>query len=129
MRYPAGANIIVFYNPDDPSQAVLERDPPSGAFQFMALLIAALVAGSIVAADGMRWIETALESALPNPKNAPFVIGFSFFAICCALMARAIGKQAETPANAKQGLAILWVCVAAFVAGAVFFATTTGGKI
>jgi hypothetical protein len=129
MRYPAGKNVTVYYNPENPEQAVLERDPPKHLFQILVLFIAALVAGGIVAIDGLAWIAKWLHDVLPNPKNAPFVIGFSFFALCCGLMARGLGNQTADQPGAKQGLWILWLCAAVFTAAAYWFATTSGGKI
>jgi Protein of unknown function (DUF3592) len=129
MRYPAGKNVTVYYNPENPDQAVLERDSPKHLFQILGLFIAALVAGGIVAIDGLSGIENWLEHILPNPKNAPFVIGFSFFAFCCGLLARGIAKQPSESQGGTQGLWILWLCAAVFTAAAYWFATTTGGKI
>ena len=93
LRYPAGTGVTVYYNRSNPDQAVLEREPPKNFFQIMVLTIAGLSTGGIVAVDGLTGIEKWLHGVLPNAKNAPFVIGFSFFAICCALMARALGKR------------------------------------
>lgn len=142
IRYPTGKDVTVFYNPDNPEQAVLERDPPKNFFQITVLLIAGLTAGGIVAVDGLSGIEKFLERTLANPKNAPFVIGFSFFAMCCGLMAWGLSKQAavsqpgatkaEQTAQTKiqsQGLWILWLCTAVFTAAACWFATTRGGKV
>lgn len=129
IRYPAGRDVTVYVNPRNPDQAVLERDPPKNLFQILGLFIAALVAGGIVAVDGLTWIAKWLHGVLPNPKNAPFVIGFSFFALCCGFMARAVGRQASSQPGAKQGLWILWLCAAVFTAAAYWFATTSGGKI
>ena len=42
IRYPTGKDVTVYYNPDNPEQAVLERDPPKNFFQIMILLIAGL---------------------------------------------------------------------------------------
>ena len=129
IRYPTGKNVTIYYNPANPEQCVIEREPPNNLFQIMIFFIAALGAGAVVAADGLTLISNALQRSLPNPKNTPFVIGFSFFAICCGLMALAIAKQPKAPDNATQGLWILWVCVAVFTAAAYWFATTTGGKV
>jgi hypothetical protein len=37
--YPAGAAVTVYYDPADPARAVLERDPPAGAFVAGAWMI------------------------------------------------------------------------------------------
>ena len=129
IRYPAGKNVTVYYNPNDPKQCVLERNLPKNLFQIMIFSIAALLVGAIVVADGLTWISNALQRGIPNPKNTPFVIGFSIFALFCAMMARAIGKQRIAAAAPPQGGWILWLCVAIFTAAAYWFATTTGGKV
>jgi hypothetical protein len=129
IRYPAGADVTVYYNPNNPEQAVLERDPPKGAFGCLGFGIALLISGAVVAVDGLTWIDATLRGVLPNANNAPFVIGFSFFALCCGLMVLALGKQPADQPGAKQGLWILWLCAAVFTAAAYWFATTTGGKI
>ena len=129
IRYPSGKDVTVFYNPKNPTQCVIEREPPKNFFQIMAFFIAALGAGAIVAADGLTSISNALERTLPNPKNAPFVIGFSFFAICCAGMGHAFNKESKRSGVPVPGVWILFGCAMVFAAGAYFFATTSGGKI
>lgn len=38
-RYPAGAQVMVFYNPQDPSDAVLERKAPAQWLMWLILVI------------------------------------------------------------------------------------------
>lgn len=101
-RYAPGTAVTVYANPDNPDQAVLERDFPEGAFQFMGWLITALVAGSILAVTGVGWVGRVLEGEIPNPKNTPFVIGFSLFAWFTALLGRGIAAQAGATRGWKQ---------------------------
>jgi Protein of unknown function (DUF3592) len=93
-RYAPGTDVTVYYNPANLDQAVLERDLPENAFQFMAWLIAGLVACSVLAVTGVDWIASVLSGQIPNPKNMPFVMGFSLFALFTALIGRGIAKQA-----------------------------------
>jgi hypothetical protein len=38
-RYPAGAQVMVFYNPQNPSDAVLERKAPAQWIMWLILII------------------------------------------------------------------------------------------
>jgi hypothetical protein len=38
-RYPAGAQVMVFYNPQNPSEAVLERNAPAQWLMWLILII------------------------------------------------------------------------------------------
>jgi Protein of unknown function (DUF3592) len=93
-RYKPGAEVTVFYNPVNPDEAVLERDPPQGAFKFMAWLLVAIAAFAILASVGFTRLHAMISDAIPNPKNAPFVVGFGLFAVFTALFARGLQKQA-----------------------------------
>ncbi|NUO64728.1 MAG: DUF3592 domain-containing protein [Gemmatimonadaceae bacterium] len=47
-RYPLGSEVVVFYDPQDPSAAILERpDPVAGPTALFALGVALLVAGPL----------------------------------------------------------------------------------
>lgn len=129
IRFRPGTEVTVYFDPDDPSKSVLEREPPAFLFRSMGLLLLALVSGTIVAVDGTAWIASGLRKAIPNPNNVPFVMGFSFFALACVLMARAIRKQTTSQQAQAQGIWILWMCAAGLAAAAYWFATTSGGKI
>jgi len=49
LEYPASKAVSVFYNPSDPSQAVLKKDGLSGAYWGAALgLVFALIGGTLV---------------------------------------------------------------------------------
>jgi hypothetical protein len=126
VRYPAGAEVTVYVNPEDPAESVLERDPPKGAFGCLGLGIALMVSGAIVAADGLTWLGATLRAVLPNPQNAPFVIGFSFFALCCGLMAFAASRQPLSKPGEARSVLILWISAIAFAIAAVLVARRTG---
>jgi hypothetical protein len=50
-NYPVGAEVTVYYDPDDPAAAVLERDRPGSAFAAGAALI-----GVGLAVAAARWL-------------------------------------------------------------------------
>lgn len=129
IRYPSGSDVTVYYDPNDPTKCLLEREPPAFLFRSMALLLLALSAGTIVAVDGTTWLTSTIRGLIPNPKNAPFVMGFGFFALACMLMARGISKQNAKISGERQNVAVLWLCAAGFIAAAYWFATTAGGKL
>ena len=93
-RYPPGKRVTVYYNPKNMDQCVIERDMPGNAFQAMGWLIAALIACSVLAVTGVDWFAQLVSGQIPNPKNMPFVVGFSLFALFTALIGRGISKQA-----------------------------------
>ena len=93
-RYKTGMDVAVYYNPANPDEAVLEREPPQGAFKFMAWLLIVLAAFAVLASVGFTRLHAMISNAIPNPKNAPFVVGFGLFALFTALFARALQKQA-----------------------------------
>lgn len=92
-RYPANKEIIVYYNPADPRETVIERDMPANSFQAMGWLITILVAGSILAVTGIAGIGRLVGGQIPNPKNMPFVVGFLLMALAAAAFAFAIMRQ------------------------------------
>ena len=47
VRYETGAQVTVFYNPNDPSDAVLETKVPSLFWLWFALILVDLVLGSV----------------------------------------------------------------------------------
>jgi hypothetical protein len=48
-RYPVGASVPAYYNPEDPTESVLERDPPPflrALWIFVGVLTALVIAGA-----------------------------------------------------------------------------------
>ncbi len=101
---------------------------PKGALKFMALLIVGLVAIAVEFVLGASSFTGWIARNIPNPKNAPFVMGFGLFAAFTALFAKAFERQ-NVEASSDGSTRILWVCVAGFIAAAYWFATTSGGKV
>ena len=61
--------MTVFYNPADPSKAVIERTMPDGAFKFMFQLSAGLVFGALVLVFSVGGFLEAIRPHLPKPQN------------------------------------------------------------
>jgi hypothetical protein len=96
-RYPVGASVLVYYNPADPADCVLERDVPAGFARGCALLV---LIGAIIAA-AIYWLASSgtglLAAHLPEGANAPLVVltsamGFAVLAFFFA--GRRISKEA-----------------------------------
>src|ERR1043165_3544251 len=66
--YPINRVVQVYYNPDDPSQAVLEKDAPSSRlFILVAVFIVAVVGCTLVATLGSNFfINGMLSKFLPQ---------------------------------------------------------------
>ena len=59
-RYPAGKHVEVFYNPDNPTQAVLERGTPASNLRWwLAGLFWVTFGGIVLAANGWHVIRMA----------------------------------------------------------------------
>lgn len=81
-RYPKGAEVTVYYDPANPSNCVLDRDPPSRLF-FAKMIGGGLAAGAVIvtlllAANGTL---SAGLLALPPLRWTPTTV----FAFCLAL--------------------------------------------
>jgi hypothetical protein len=95
-RYPVGATVPVYYDPKDPQQAVLQRDPPARLIWFYLIAAAVLVAGFAALAmfaNGIAILE-ALEARAPA---GAFLPGMGFFALAGVMLLallRAARRQA-----------------------------------
>ncbi|MDB5600751.1 MAG: hypothetical protein JWN71_2795 [Xanthobacteraceae bacterium] len=82
-RYPVGKPVTVYYDPNERSKAVLERDLPPGIWKgvtIIVLVLAGLIVGSIV---GFRKLGDVMSAFVRDPTQAPFVtacIGFGLLA-------------------------------------------------
>ena len=70
-RYPAGAGVSVFYNPDAPEQAVLERDIRPQTYQAALATAAGLLAGiaCLFRFRKLRRQELGLDAAAPSRRK------------------------------------------------------------
>lgn len=93
-RYAVGREVTVYYNKDNPDEAVLEREPPRGLFAAVAWLIALLTTGAILAGSGIVWIESSVRDLLPNPAASPMVIMLLVMAGFVLLIGRVLRMEA-----------------------------------
>jgi Protein of unknown function (DUF3592) len=71
VGYPINSMVQVYYNPDNPAQAVLEKSAPaSKIFLFVAVLIVAILACTLTfTLGGMSFISNLVSSVVPQiPK-------------------------------------------------------------
>ncbi len=102
-RYPAGADVTVFYDPADPANCVLERDPPMAiaapgvpnALASVAALLVALIA-SVYAllTRGPAFVAAHFPKAAPHPELPVYILCFALGALAFALAFRRSSKQA-----------------------------------
>jgi hypothetical protein len=72
-RYWVGAPVTVFYDPSDPSKAVLERDPPEGLTRGIAIMYGILVVGGAAALATVSGVPRLVAPRLANPTYAVVV--------------------------------------------------------
>lgn len=95
-RYPVGTPVAVWYNPEKPAEAVLERDAPEGVFRTMAIFIAVLAALLLAATLGTRELASALQANMARPERAVAVVALAGMALLIALITRVAEKRIET---------------------------------
>ncbi|MGX5841226.1 DUF3592 domain-containing protein [Mesorhizobium sp. ArgA1] len=96
-QFPTGAAVTVFYNPADPSKAVIERSLPEGAFKFMVKLSAGLVIGAVLLVFSLSGVLEAIRSHLPKPENlgiAVFLMFIGLFALLMGIAHKVLAKRA-----------------------------------
>lgn len=98
-QYPKGAKVTVFYDPTDPTQAVIERILPEGAVKFMVCLSAGLVLGTLVLILTVGGLVEAAKPYLPNPQNAGAAVLMAAIAIFALRMGLLQKSMAEAAAN------------------------------
>ncbi|WP_439575638.1 DUF3592 domain-containing protein [Phreatobacter sp.] len=97
-RFRNGARVTVYYDPDDPSQAVIERDMPEGAFQALSLLAALIVVGTAALAFGTTDIVRWLRPRLPEPGQA----GMAVILVAMSLVALRMGFMLRAQVAASR---------------------------
>lgn len=96
-QFPRGAEVTVFYNPADPSKAVIERTMPDGAFKFMFQLSAGLVIGALVLVFSVGGLLEAIRPHLPKPQNlgaAALLLFMGLFALRMGFAQKSLAEQA-----------------------------------
>ncbi|WP_245511615.1 MULTISPECIES: DUF3592 domain-containing protein [unclassified Mesorhizobium] len=96
-QFPRGAEVTVFYNPADPSKAVIERTFPDGAFKFMAKLSAGLVIGTVVLVFSVGGVLEGIRPHLAKPQNlgaAALLLFMGLFVLRMGFAQKALARQA-----------------------------------
>jgi hypothetical protein len=96
-QFPRGAEVTVFYNPADPSKAVIERTMPDGAFKFMLQLSAGLVIGTAVLVFSIGGVLEAIRPHLAKPQNlgaAALLLFMGLFALRMGFAQKSLAEQA-----------------------------------
>jgi hypothetical protein len=100
-HYPVGATVPVYYNPKDPADAVLERDPPFPTVWLYLIAAAVLIAGFAVLAvfaNGTAILET-LEAYFPAKAFLP---GMAFFTLAGSILLALLWVARRQTAEAAQ---------------------------
>jgi hypothetical protein len=100
-HYPVGATVPVYYNPKDPADALLERDPPFPVLWLYLIAAAVLIAGFAVLAvfaNGTAILE-ALEAHFPPHA---FVPGMGFFTLGGILLLALLCSARRQAAEASR---------------------------
>jgi hypothetical protein len=92
-KYPAGAIVIVYYNPLHPQEAVLERDLPQGLWGCLGIGTAIAVAVVFGSAIGLERMSEFLRAHLANPQMSVPVVALAGFGLVAALFALVLRRQ------------------------------------
>jgi hypothetical protein len=99
QKYPEGARVMVFYNPTNHGEAVLERNIPEGAFKFMFFLIAALIAIGLTLIFGAEHLTGWLKMVLPSGNNTSLAVMLTGMGLFALLIGRAASYEAKKSAD------------------------------
>jgi hypothetical protein len=98
-RYPQGKNVTVYYNPADPSQAVLERSLPPVVVKGVLLLLVIFLGAALLTPPVMAFLSGWLAPLLPQPQRAPAVVLLAGMSLGTLLVAYAIQRQVQASAG------------------------------
>lgn len=93
QRYPQGSGVTVYYNPANPSEAVLERDAPEGVLRTMMIFVVVLVAIGVGGSIGFDKLVATLQASMRDPARAVPVAACLGFAAFLILMGVALRRQ------------------------------------
>lgn len=94
-RYPRGSVVTVFYNPEKPDEAVLERGAPEGVWGTMILFIVVLIGLFIGGTLGFDRLSASLAGTLQEPARAVPTAGFLGLAAFMLVMGLALRRQVD----------------------------------
>lgn len=94
-RYPLGARVTVYYDPQDPAKAVLERELPTDFFQGLGIALIYFGGGTVAVfmyfTRGVDW----LSSRLPQGSSGTVTAVAGALGAFSALLAWALGREAR----------------------------------
>jgi hypothetical protein len=86
-RYPVGTPVTVYYNPRDPKEAVLERDPPQHLVGCVAAMVGVPLALLVFAHVGFSAMTDVVAAHLGSWDRAAQIMAFGAFAGLLGLFA------------------------------------------
>jgi Protein of unknown function (DUF3592) len=91
-RYPEGAIVTVFYDPEHPDQCILERDDPKNLRKgwLSVVVMVVLIVGGVL---GVEQVADIVRGAIAHPKRTPLVMALGLFGIVIAVFARMVGQK------------------------------------
>jgi hypothetical protein len=92
-RYPVGAAVTVYYNSQNPHEAVLERDLPQGLWGCLGIGTGSAVAVVFGGAIGLKRISEFFSAHLANPRMSVPVVALIGFGLVAALFALVLRRQ------------------------------------
>lgn len=101
-KFRKGAEVTVFYNPDEPSEAVIERDLPEGAFQALSLVVVLIVVGAAALVFGTTDIIRWLRPHLPEPGQAGMAVALALMGLFALRMGFVLRGQVAASMNWHQ---------------------------
>lgn len=98
-RYPVNKIVTVFYNPNNPKEAVLERDFPRIVHVAIGIIIAVILGAAILIPLAINLTILGITPVLPDPGIAAFVTLLSFMGLFVLLLAFAVQRQVWAAKN------------------------------
>ena len=100
-RYPVGANVPVYYNPENPEEVVLERDPPLAPVWMYTIAAGIFLAGLAVAAVFAHVDEAMVVLRAHFPEGAEPHL--AIFSVLCAALVLWISLDNVSKARRAKG--------------------------
>ena len=91
-RYPRGKAVMVYYNPKDPNECILEKDEPKKIREVWlgtGALAAIILVVFFAITEGVDW----LPSIMPHPTRAPAVMLLIVVSLLLLMFSRVFTKQ------------------------------------
>lgn len=98
-RYPQGAEVDVYYNPDNPEESVLERELPPDFGKALGGLVFFVLVFAIVLPIGIQEFSSRLVGYIDRPENAMLVTLLLGMAVFVVLIGFALQRQLDQVAG------------------------------